>query len=203
MNTITLEQLEELFTAEVETIGYRGVIATVKYISGRVAYFIIGQAQKNIVTLGRTEQVGRRIENSNTKLEKIGEFEMSPRKAVQKIITAPMPVVTEGQRKMTSIQFEEVTERPKVSRGRTKKENEFLGVVEEAAATGKTYKFELPVRTELDEKALKITLRLLREAGNEFEKTVSQVVDRETKKGVAIVTFWTKEKIRHTKKSES
>lgn len=124
----------------------------------------------------------------------------------KKTITANMPVVTEGQRKMSTITFEEVDERPKLGRGREKRENEFLDVVKQAAESGKTFKFQLPLKNEQDEKALRVTLRLLSEAGEEFGKTVSKKVDppsksyKDAKRGLATVVFWTREKIRHTPK---
>lgn len=120
--------------------------------------------------------------------------------AYKKTITANMPVVTKGQRKVSTITFEEVNERPKLTRGREKRENEFREVVKQAAETGKTFRFELPLKTENDEKALRVTLRLLSEAGEEFEKTVSKKVDKESKRGVAVVVFWTRDKIRHSPK---
>lgn len=105
------------------------------------------------------------------------------------------------------MQFAEVTERPTVTRNRAKSENPFLEVVKGIAGTEKTLAFELPFTNDNEEKALRINLRLLTEAGAEVDKTVRRLV--EFRKGekpsagnVAKITFWTVDKIHQNRKSK-
>ena len=106
---------------------------------------------------------------------------------------------------MSAVVFEEVTERPTIARHRAKQENPFSSVVADLAKTGKTLKFEAPFTNEADEKNLRITLRLLSEAGNEVDRTVRRQIeyrkgDKPVNGNVATVVFWTVEKIRQNRK---
>ena len=93
--------------------------------------------------------------------------------------TGPIKTIVQYERKATvpmTIVFEEVTERPSLTRQREAKANPFTTTLEKMAKTDETLRFELPYATAEDAKKLRTTLRLLSEAGTAVDRTVRRSV---------------------------
>lgn len=86
---------------------------------------------------------------------------------------------------------------------RVRKENPFRGLVEAMIADKKAREFELPKKTDADEKALATAITQIQSAGRDAGVTVRKVVQTDSKTNKATVTVWVVDRIERKREREA